>query len=122
MVLKSNSEKRNKYRDKDNNVIVGMTLPEVLNKPLTILAKREYTWGLYEGLAVKVRNPEGKLAIVEITADIPIKALCDPKLPKPPYDAKFVQKTSANKKKYYTIEVKNGIESTVQDEGTALPY
>ena len=122
VVVKSTPENRNTYVDKDCNRIRGVVIPEVLDRPLTILAKRAYTWGKYTGLAVKVRGTNGKMGIVEITAKIPIKALNDPKLPKPPYEAKFVQKTSASKNKYYTIEVKGGKESRVQDEGTDLPF
>lgn len=103
--VKSNDKKRNTYRDKDGNKMMGMTLPEVLEKPITILAKREYAWGLYEGLAVKVMGDNGNLGIVEITAETPIKALNDSKLPKMPFNAKFVEKTSKNKRKYYTVEL-----------------
>lgn len=122
MVVKSTPEKRNTYKDKDGNLIPGMTLPEVLNKPLTVLAKREYTWGKYTGLAVKVANPEGKLAIVEITAETPIKALNDLSLSKQPYDARFIQKISANGNRYYTIEVLNGSESEVQGKDEIIPF
>lgn len=122
MVVKSKEGARNTYKDKDGNRIVGVTLPEILDKPLTILAKREYTWGKYEGMAVKVLGANGKMAIVEITAKTPIKALCMSDLPKPPYEAKFVQKTSKDGKKYYTIEVENGNKAAVQGEGTDLPF
>lgn len=122
MVVKSTPEKRNTYKDKDGNSMLGMTLPEVVDKILTVIAKREYTWGKYSGLAVKVANTAGKYAVVEITAKTPIKALNDPKLPKPPYDAQFVQKTSANKRKYYTIEVINGRENGAQEKETELPF
>lgn len=105
MPVKSNTEKRNHYRDKDDNVIQGVTLPEVLNEPLTIIAKRDYAWGLYDGLAVKVSRESGELLIVEITAETPIKALCMPQLPKLPFPAKFVQRVSKNKRRYFTIEV-----------------
>lgn len=118
MPVKSNKEKRNKYRDKDNNLIWGMTLSEVVDKPLTILEKREYTWGLYNGLAVKVRSPEGKLGIVEITAEIPILALCDPKFPKLPLDATFVQKMSKNKRRYFTLDYA-GMEKKSEDPDDA---
>jgi len=93
------------YKDKDGNSMAGVTLPEVLNRSLTILAKREYTWGQYKGLAVKVSDAEGVVTVIEITAKTPIQALNDPKLPKTPFPAKFVQRTSKNKRKYYTVEV-----------------
>lgn len=105
MTLKSTPAKRNTYRDNDDNVMPGVTLPEVLNKPLEVIAKREYTWGKYTGLAVKVKGDNGALAIVEITAKTPIKALNSSKLPKAPYKAMFVERTSKNEQKYYTIQL-----------------
>lgn len=120
--VKSNPKKRNQYRDKDGNLMPGVTIPEILDKPLTILAKRQYVWGLFDGLAVKVKGSNDKLAIIEITADIPIKALCDPHLAKPPFKAKFVQKVSKSKKKYYTIEVLDGEENSGQDGQDDIPF
>lgn len=108
VTIKSTPEKRNLYRDKDDNLIQGVILPEVLNKTVIIHAKREYTWGLYTGMAVKVEGENGKLGIVEITAATPIKALNMPDMPKPPYMAMFIEKTSKNKNKYYTIKVLDG--------------
>lgn len=124
VALKSTPEKRNQYRDSEDNLIPGYTLPEVLNKPLTILAKREYLWGKFSGLAVKVKSDVGKLAIIEITAETPIKALCMPTMPKPPYHARFVAKTSKNDHEYYTVQlldIETG-EVIEEDERKELPF
>lgn len=124
VAVKSTPKKRNKYKDKDGNLILGVTLSEVLNKTITVLAKREYTWGRYGGMAVKVEGPNGKLAIVEITAETPIKALNMPDMPKAPYKAMFIEKTSKNQKKYYTVKVLDGKNHNGQENGEAnvLPF
>ena len=124
MTIKSTPEKRNEYRDADGNLISGYTLQEVLNKPITILAKREYTWGLYTGMAVKCKSEKGLLAIVEITAGTPIKALNMPQMPKPPYLARFVEKTSKANNKYFTVQVLDAEtgEIVVEGERKPLPF
>lgn len=108
MPVKSTPAKRNTYRDKDDLLMSGFTLPEVLDKPLTILVKREYTWEKFTGLALKVANAEGKFAIVEITAEIPIKRLTSRKFPKLPVKGKFVKKTSKAGNEYYTFQAVKG--------------
>lgn len=124
MTIKSTPDKRNQYRDVDDNIIPGYALQEVLDKPLTILAKREYTWGLYPGMAVKVKSEKGMLAIIEITAGTPIKALNMPQMPKPPYFARFVERMSKNNHKYFTVQVldRETGEVKVEDERNPLPF
>lgn len=101
MVTKSNDRKRNVYKDKDGNKMPGVTIPEILDDMVTIIAKREYTWGKYDGLAVKIAREDGSLAIVEVTADLVIKNICHRDFPKLPLDGKFVEKTSKDQKKYF---------------------
>jgi hypothetical protein len=120
MAVKSTPNKRNTYQDKDGKLIKGVTLPEVVNKPITIHAKREYTWGKYSGMAVKVQGENGKFGIVEITAETPIKALNDPAMPKPPYKGMFIEKTSKTGNKYYTIKLLNGKQTPAESDGEPL--
>lgn len=103
VAIKSNEQKRNKYKDGDGNVMLGMTVPEVLDKTLTILCRREYTWEKYKGLAVKVADNSGNLIIVEITAKLLIKKLCSTKFPDLPVKVMFIERTSKNDRKYFDV-------------------
>lgn len=124
MALKSNPSKRNTYKDKDGNLMKGYTLPEVLDKTLTILAKREYVWGLFDGLAVKVKTAKGKLVIIEITAQTPIEALKDPRLPKIPFLGRFIKRTSKSGNDYYTVQAidPGGKVLSLEDSDEPLPF
>ncbi len=122
MALKSNDKKRNVYRDGASNAMKGVSITEVLDKVLLFVEAKKYTWGLYEGIALKVEGDNGRLGVVEITAETPIQALAMPEMPEMPYRAKFVQRTSAKKRKYYTVELEKVEGSEENGEQAELPF
>lgn len=111
MTDKPKEKKRRIYKDKDGLRMEGVSLASVVNETITVLAKREYQFGEYAGLAIKVEQIGTPVCIIESTSRILNNQLVTAKCPKPPFKGHIEKRLSKKNREYYTFvfaEVEEG--------------